>query len=301
MVAQQFIDQHFPVRRVLKHTDLSASAYYYKPKDGVRGAAVSKYTYTLNGQKVCNSVVVKQIEIELGREFVDYGYIKVTHWLRQTYQYKINFKKVYRLMKVNALLYGKRPAKHQGRNWVKDLVPEPEETFHYLEFDIKYIYIHGLRKNAMLLTVIDVDSRLTLAQMLQLSIKKEDVVALFTYIKQNFTLPQKVTVRSDNGSQFVAQLLRNQLIEMKINQEFTKPATPEQNAHIESYHSIVERTICQKYQFGSLSEANETFDRFQKFYNHERIHSGIGYTSPMKYLQAKGFIISNPDFTFITT
>ena len=110
-----------------------------------------------------------------------------------------------------------------------------------------------------------------------------------------------MTVRSDNGSQFVAQLLRNQLIEMKINQEFTKPATPEQNAHIESYHSIVERTICQKYQFGSLSEANETFDRFQKFYNHERVHSEIGYTSPMKYLQAKGFMISNPDFTFTTT
>jgi putative transposase len=184
---------------------------------------------------------------------------------------------------------------------VKDLVPEPEETFHYLEFDIKYIYIHGLRKNAMLLTVIDVDSRLNLAQMLQMSIKKEDVVALFTYIKQNFTLPQKVTVRSDNGSQFVAQLLRSQLIEMKINQEFTKPATPEQNAHIESYHSIVERTICQKYQFGSLKEANETFDRFQKFYNHERVHSGVGYTSPMKYLKAKGFTISNPDFTFTTT
>ncbi len=134
-----------------------------------------------------------------------------------------------------------------------------------------------------------------------MSIKKEDVVALFTYIRQNFILPQKVTVRSDNGSQFVAQLVRNQLIEMKINQEFTKPATPEQNAHIESYHSIVERTICQKYQFESLKEANDTFDRFQKFYNHERVHSGIGYTSPMKYLKEKGFTISNPDFTFVTT
>jgi hypothetical protein len=32
-------------------------------------------------------------------------------------------------------LYGKRPAKHQGRNWGKDLVPQPEQTFHYLEFD----------------------------------------------------------------------------------------------------------------------------------------------------------------------
>jgi putative transposase len=51
---------------------------------------------------------------------------------------------------------------------------------------------------------------------------------------------------------FVAQLVRNQLIEMKINQELTKPPTPEQNAHIQSYHSIVERTICQKYQLGSL-------------------------------------------------
>ena len=31
-----------------------------------------------------------------------------------------------------------------------------------------------------------------------------------------------------------------------VDQEFTRPATNEQNAHIEAYHSIVERAVCQR-------------------------------------------------------
>jgi transposase InsO family protein len=73
-----------------------------------------------------------------------------------------------------------------------------------------------------------------------------------------------------------------------VIQEFTKPATPEQNAHIESYHSIAERVICQKYQFDDLKEFQKTMERFKYFYNFKRIHSGVGYKSPYKYLLEKG-------------
>ena len=71
-------------------------------------------------------------------------------------------------------------------------------------------------------------------------------------------------------------------------QEFTKPATPEQNAHVESYHSIIESVICQKYDFETLQEAQLIFNRWIKFYNFKRIHSGIQYLSPANYLKTKG-------------
>jgi hypothetical protein len=38
----------------------------------------------------------------------------------------------------------KRP-KVTHRRWIKDLVSQPEQPFSYLEFDIKYIYIHAQR------------------------------------------------------------------------------------------------------------------------------------------------------------
>ena len=44
-------------------------------------------------------------------------------------------------------------------------------------------------------------------------------------------------------------------------QEFTKPATPEQNAHVKSYHSIIESVICQKYDFETLKETLLIFKR----------------------------------------
>lgn len=37
-----------------------------------------------------------------------------------------------------------------------------------------------------------------------------------------------------------------------------------------------------------LKEAQNTLNRFKDFYNFKRIHSGIGYKSPYKYLLQKG-------------
>ncbi|NND05830.1 MAG: transposase [Saprospiraceae bacterium] len=49
---------------------------------------------------------------------MDYGYIKVTHWLRKRRGYLINKKKVYRLMKDHKLLNSNRLIQRQPRLWV---------------------------------------------------------------------------------------------------------------------------------------------------------------------------------------
>jgi hypothetical protein len=36
------------------------------------------------------------------------------------------------------------------------MVPEPVSEFSYWEFDIKYVWIHGKRRNAQVLTILDV-------------------------------------------------------------------------------------------------------------------------------------------------
>ena len=52
-----------------------------------------------------------------------------------------------------------------------------------------------------------------------------------------------------------------------VTQEFCKPATPEQNAHIESYHSMIEKVVCQEYEFVDIKECRDTMNRFIQFYN----------------------------------
>ena len=47
-------------------------------------------------------------------------------------------------------------------------------------------------------------------------------------------------VRCDNGAQFIAEMVQKYFKDKQVVQEFTKPATPQQNSHIQSYHSIME-------------------------------------------------------------
>ena len=164
-------------------------------------------------------------------------------------------------------------------------MPNPTTPLTHLEFDIKYMHIQGQRRNAMMLTVLDVKSRFNVGWLMQWSIKKEDVVALFQDIQRSLPMVTKITVRSDNGSQFVSHLVREHFAANGIEHEFTRPATPEQNAHIESYHSIVESVICRQYTFTDLRHANDVLTRWVQFYNLGRIHSGVGYVSPAEYLR----------------
>jgi putative transposase len=257
------------------------------------GRAYSEITYLKTGGLVNDVVVIDVIKELLSQEFVDYGYFKVTIFLKDNKQFLINHKKVYRLMKENNLLFtNNRTIFNTKKQWVKDFVPKPVTEFNYLEFDIKYIYIQGKRKNAQVLTIIDVFSRWNMGHTIKWEMKYTDVIHLFDTLFSEFVLPEKFFVRNDNGSQFIADLVQKYFKDKNIIQEFTKPATPEQNAHIESYHSIVERTICKKHEFDDIEQARNTFDRFRKFYNFERIHSGIGFKSPFQFLLMRGVDMS---------
>ena len=293
MIATQHIDQGVPVTFVLKAVGLSKSMYYYQSTGGAKGVRPSTHTKTTTGELISNEQVVTDIESLLQQEFVDYGYIKVTHWLRKNKNYVINFKKVYRLMKGNRLLCQVIQRNRSGKQWVKYRVVKPDQPFELLEFDIKYIYIHQAARNALLFTVIDVKSRLVMGWKLGWHMRKEDVIEVLCQAFATYRVPLKVTVRNDNGSQFEANMVRQYLRDADIIQEFTQPATPQQNGHIESYHSIIERSICKRFEMLGLAFANDVFERFVEFYNNHRIHSGIGYESPMNYLNSLGIQINH--------
>lgn len=154
-----------------------------------------------------------------------------------------------------------------------------------MQTDIKYNYIDGEHRNALLLTVLYVFSRGVLAYKLEYSITKHQVIDLMKGVLYHYKMPQKVSLRTDNGSQFEAGLFREYLQEMSVDHEFTHIASPQENCYIESFHSIVESAVCAKYEFESLQEAKETFNRFMSFYNQDRIHGSLGRVSANQFLQ----------------
>ncbi|GAA4421852.1 IS3 family transposase [Nibrella viscosa] len=287
-MASTFTQQGTPVRFVLAQLGLAPSVFYYRPTVGKKGCSPLGYTlFAPAGVFVTDEEVVALIKALFHQEFVDYGYIKTTHWLRQQ-GYAINRKKVYRLLKEHRLLLSRLYRDRAGKHFVQYRVPKPVKPFEHLETDLKYIYVAGQGRNALLISIVDVLSRAIVGFKFQFSITKHDVVGLIKQVLQQYCFPLKVTLRNDNGSQFEAKLVREYLQQMHIDQEFSHVATPQDNGHIESYHSIVEHVICRRYEFASLAEADQTIERFVDFYNHERLHSGLGYQCPASFLSKQG-------------
>lgn len=266
------------VGQVCQWVNLAPSSYYYRPSLGKRGAKASTHTCKVDGNMVSNETVVEDIKVALQREFCCYGYHNVTSDLRDM-NYIINHKKVYRLMDENNLLLGKVIRTSGKREFVKHRKIEATYPMEYLCLDIKYVFVHGEKRNYYLLTVLDVYSRKAIKQIFQSSIRKMDVINIFRKINHQYGI-KGVTVRNDNGSQFIANDVKQYLASSEARQEFTHIATPQENAYIEAFHSIVQTEVIDRFEFASYYEAKMIFENHRKWYNYERKHGLLGRITP---------------------
>ena len=267
------------LENLLSWVDLSKSSFYYKSSDGKRGAKPSVCTFRQDGTRVDDTLVIEEIKGILSQEFCCYGYHNITDELREM-GYIINHKKVYRLMKEQNLLLGKVISTSGKRQFVKHRKIEATRPMEYLCLDIKYVWVAGESRNYFLLTVLDVFTRVAIEQIFQKSIRKMDVINIFRRINSAFGI-KGVTVRNDNGSQFIANDVKQFLRTAEANQEFTHIATPEENAYIEAFHSIVQREVIDRFEFQGFYEAKLTLQAHRDWYNNRRRHATLG-TVPVK-------------------
>jgi len=277
---------------LLSWSGVPRSSFYYKRGDGIRGRKPSKMTITHYGELVDNTVVLQDVESILQQEFCCYGYKNVWDELKEK-GYIINHKKVYRLMKIHNLLFNRKIGSiGVPRQFVRFRKIKAEKPLEHLCMDIKYIHIHGAQRNALLLTVIDAFSRKVLTHMLRFNIKKGDVIILLSLLLMEYKI-EGITLRNDNGSQFIAGVVRQFLKDKGVNQEFTHVATPEENAYIEALHSNVQREVVERYEFESIYHAQMIFNRYYDWYNNHRKHGALGRKSPEQYLREND-LISGP-------
>lgn len=162
---------------------------------------------------------------------------------------------------------------------IKDAKP-----LEYICMDIKYVYIHGVRRNAYLLCIMDVGTRTVLGWSLQFSMKHTDVIlCLHAALSEFLTSPEEIILRTDNGSQFIANGLRNYCKSHNLSQEFTHVATPEENAYVESLFSCIQREVITRYVFESLYHAREVFKRYFNWHNNGRRRHALKRKSPREY------------------
>lgn len=290
---KQFEGQ-LPRKQLCQWLSLPRSVSYYRPQTGKPGARPSQNTLRLDGTGVPNEQVVERIRQLLQGEFSAFGYEYTRQELKK--EYIINKKKVYRLMNEQHLLLGKVIHTSGKREFVQFRRIQATKPLEYLCWDIKYVWVHGERRNYYLLSVMDVYSRKILDWVFQSSIRQADLLNLLRRINQTHGL-KGVVLRNDNGSQFIAHRVRNFLKSSQVKQEFTHIATPEENSYIEAFHSILEKDVIQRNEFDGYYEAKQTLERFFTHYNYHRLHRSIGFMTPQQkweeYVQSNSTILEN--------
>lgn len=202
----------------------------------------------------------------------------------------INHKKIYRLCDENHLLLFKR--RSSNKKLFKKIrcsytdISKPNQLW---QFDLKYIWIHGENRWCFFLGFIDVVSKKITGWYLGKSCKAGDLVfTLNQAIKsENIGSENKLIIRSDNGPQMSSNrfyfYLKN--LEKKLSHEFIPPRSPNRNAFIEAFNSILETELLQVRYFKSFEEVYESMIKFINFYNNRRLHGSIGNLSPKMYLE----------------
>lgn len=126
---------------------------------------------------------------------------------------------------------------------------------------------------------MDIYSRKVLIHMLRQSIKKSDVLIMLSLMLLEYKA-EGMSIRNDNGSQFIATAVRSFLKEKGILQEFSHVATPEDNAYIEALHSNLQREVIDRFEFESIYHAQMIIERYYEWYNNKRRHGSLMGKTP---------------------
>lgn len=87
---------------------------------------------------------------------------------------------------------------------------------------------------------------------------------------------------SDRGSEYVAELLRDRLVQLGIHQSAAQRG-PEDHPHVESFFHSLKAEALHGVRFATDGALRRAIARYVRYYNHRRLHSALGYRSPVDY------------------
>ena len=87
-------------------------------------------------------------------------------------------------------------------------------------------------------------------------------------------------LRSDNGSEFTAKVVREWLARVGVGTLYIEPGSPWENGYIESFNGKLRDELLNLESFDTLLEANILIERWRREYNQIRPHSSLGYRPP---------------------
>lgn len=251
------------------------------------GRPAPGYSTDEDGKKIPDEQIKEFILELVSGEYSNFGYRKLTVMLGRIYKLNINKKKVYRLCKELDILRPQRRkrVKHPRKLAQNRVISASNQLW---EADVKYGYIQGEDRFFFICSLIDIYDRSIVDFHVGLTCKAENIVQALNRAllkRHQFEHLQKPVIRTDNGPQFISHTFETCCETYEMEHERIPPKTPNMNAHIESFHRIMEDDCLSGREFETYGEAYQGVIDFMDFYNHRRIHSSILDLTPTEFYE----------------
>jgi putative transposase len=102
--------------------------------------------------------------------------------------------------------------------------------------------------------------------------------------RQGIATSTDLTTHTDRGSQYAAEAYRDKLAAHKITASMSRRGNCYDNAFVESFFRTLKVELVYRTRFKTRDEAKAAiFEFIEVWYNRQRMHSSLGYQTPMQY------------------
>ena len=216
--------------------------------------------------------------IELAALYGRYGTPRITALLRAE-GWAVNHKRVERIWRQVGLKVPRRQPK-RGRLWLNDgscVRLRPQDKDHVWAYDFVTARTHDGRSFRML-TLVDEFTRECLAIDVARQVTSDDVLERLAWMFVVRGVPKHI--RSDNGPEFTAKVVREWLVASGVKTLFIEPGSPWENGYVESFNGKLRDELLNGEIFYTLREAKVLIEAWREHYNRVRPHSSLGYRPP---------------------
>jgi transposase InsO family protein len=158
---------------------------------------------------------------------------------------------------------------------------QPKSPHSHWHIDIAYVNISGTFYH--LISVLDGYSRYIVHWEIRETMKEHDVEVVLQRAREQHP-GETPRIISDNGPQFVAKEFKQFIRVSGMTHVKTSPYYPQSNGKLERYHRTVKSECIRPGTPLSVEDARRIVSSFVQRYNEERLHSSIGYVTPLDKL-----------------
>ncbi len=224
-----------------------------------------------------------------------YGVRQMTQFVNHSHKEfgPVNHKRIARLMKILGI-QGIHPKKklsvpnqeHQLYPYLLQgvVIHHPDQVW---SIDITYIPMR--RGFCYLVAIVDWYSRLIIAWKLSVTLEIDFCIEA---LQEALQISQPEIFNSDQGSQFTSHAFVQLLLDKQIQVSMDGKGRVFDNIFIERFWRTIKYEEVYLHAYENVWEAERSIGAYIRFYNQERLHSSLGYQTPLSLYKSKSALLS---------